>query len=109
MFLVHFTKKIIAKTSTALTAGSTYNSSPVFVAGYRKINLLAKSDKASATNGLKIQQSIDGTNWDYENTWTLAAATGRVESVEVYGDYVRISFTNGGTNQTYFRLLANLR
>ena len=59
---------------------------------------------ASATDGVQLQQSLDGTNWDLIDAYTLPAATGKTFSAPVQGKFFRIVFTNGATLQTVFRL-----
>ncbi len=99
-------RRLILRTETALGTNAVYNSDAIDVDGLKQITLLAFANQASANNGLKVQQSIDGTNWDSEITWTLSASTGRAESVEIYGRYVRIQLTNGAVAQTTLRLAA---
>lgn len=62
------------------------------------------SDVASATNGLSIQQSIDGTNWDHSDDYTVPAGSGKNYSINPHARYMRVVYTNGGTEQTVFRL-----
>lgn len=62
------------------------------------------SNVASATDGLSIQQSSDGTNWDLTDTYTVPAATGKVFVPQKAARYMRVVYTNGGTLQTSFRL-----
>jgi len=62
------------------------------------------SNVASATDGLSIQQSSDGTNWDITDVYTVPAATGKVFVVQKAARYMRVVYTNGGTLQTSFRL-----
>lgn len=59
---------------------------------------------ASATDGLSLQQSSDGTNWDVTDAYTIPAATGKVYSIPRQARYFRVVYTNGGTGQTTFRL-----
>ena len=99
----------IAHTTTPLGANGVYTSGVFNAIGFQRITMQAYSDQGSAANGLEIQQSIDGTNWDRRDRWTLAAATARAESMERYGQYVRVRLTNGGTDQTVLRLAAFVR
>lgn len=62
---------------------------------------LMYSDQAGS---LLIEQSIDGVNWDLDTTVALVAVTGKEFKVEVYASYIRLTFTNGATPQTEFRL-----
>ena len=62
------------------------------------------SDQASATDGLMIQQSSDGTNWDHDDVYTVPAATGKNYSINPVAKWARIIYTNGAVEQTEFRL-----
>jgi len=62
------------------------------------------TDQASATDGLSIQQSSDGTNWDHSDDYTIASGAAKNFSLNPFAKYFRIVYTNGTTAQTYFRL-----
>jgi hypothetical protein len=62
------------------------------------------SDVASATDGLVVQQSTDGINWDHDDKYTISAATGKNFSFNTYARYMRVIYTNGSTAQSEFRL-----
>lgn len=75
-----------------------------------------KSDRSDYITGmvfsdqsgsLAVQQSIDGVNWDISTTHAVTGGTGLPFSDPVYGPYWRLRYTNGGTNQTTFRLGAH--
>jgi len=67
------------------------------------------SDTASATNGLSVQFSGNGTNWDIIDTYTIPANTGKTFSFQPSGRLMRIVYTNGGIAQTSFRLNTYLK
>jgi len=67
------------------------------------------SDVASATDGLAIQQSSDGTNWDHDDVFTIPAGTGKNFSINPHSKYVRVVYTNGGVGQGVFRLQTILK
>lgn len=91
--------------STAtLTSGSTFTGLAEDVKDFATIQIAVIADQASGTNGLSIQQSTDGSNWDITDTYTIPASTGKTFSVQVAARYFRIVYTNGGTGQTSFRL-----
>jgi len=93
-------------TNTPLNANITYTGTS-FNAEKAKlsyVNFIGISDQASAANGVKVQQSFDGTNWDYESLYSALAATSLALSIRLIGKYVRIIWINGAVNQTYFRL-----
>jgi len=62
------------------------------------------SNVASATDGLSIQQSSNGTNWDILDVYTVPAATGKTFGVQCTAKFFRVVYTNGGTIQASFRL-----
>lgn len=64
---------------------------------------------ASATDGLSVQFSSDGTNWDSTDDYTIPATTGKTFSFQPQARYMRVVYTNGGTLQTYFRLQTILK
>lgn len=78
------------------TASDVLNCGTVFVNTY--------SDVASATDGLMIQQSSDGVNWDHDDVFTVPAGTGKNYSINAHSKYLRVLYTNGGINQGIFRL-----
>lgn len=91
--------------STAtLTSGSIFTGTADDSLIYNEIRVSVFSNVASATDGLSIQQSQDNSNWDITDVYTVAAATGSTFAVPRQARYVRIVYTNGGTNQGSFRL-----
>ena len=71
---------------------------------YSAINISVWADQDSATGGLSMEWSQDGTNWDEKMNVSIGA--NRVESYEfgVRARYFRIVYTNGSTAQGAFRL-----
>ena len=68
-----------------------------------------KASHASATDGLSVQQSTDGTNWDHTDEFTIPADTGKTFSFQPAAKFLRVVYTNGGTLQTFFRLQTVLK
>lgn len=91
-------------TVTPLSANATYTGTSELINGYGIIYVNIFADVASATDGLVIQQSSDGVNWDHDDKYTLPANTGKNYSINPYARYLRLIYTNGGTSQNYFRL-----
>jgi len=94
-------------TTTPLAGGTTYTSSTRDFNFCRLgfMGLMAFADQASATDGFKIQQSIDDVNWDLDvGKETVSANVGKGIKVAIVGRYARASYTNGGVAQTVFRL-----
>jgi len=96
------------KTTTTLGACAVFTSDALSATGSARITGIIYSDQSSAADGVKIQQSIDGTNWDYESSFTLTGGSGLAFSVELVAAYVRIRYENGPTAQTEFRLACYL-
>lgn len=91
-------------TETPLLADGVFTGEAVLTNGYGIVYVSVYSDVASATDGLVVEQSTDGTNWDFNDTYTVPADTGKTFSIQPAGRYIRVTYTNGGTDQTAFRL-----
>jgi len=74
------------------------------VTKYASINVCVASDVASATDGLKVEFSEDGTNWDHSHKTTYSAASGIGYIFNAEFKFARVVYTNGAVAQSYFRL-----
>ena len=96
--------------STANSSTATLGSSGVFtgtaedVTDYAIAYVTVFADQTSATDGLSVQQSSDGTNWDFTDVFTIPANSGRTFSFELAAQYFRVVYTNGAAAQGAFRL-----
>lgn len=91
--------------STAtLGGGAAFTGTADDVTNYAWIQVSVFSNVTSATDGLSLQQSSNGTNWDITDTYTITAATGKVFSVQPGARFFRIVYTNGAGAQASFRL-----
>lgn len=91
--------------STALLLLSgTFTGTGEDVTEYSHIVVSVYASHASATDGLQLQQSTNGTNWDWVDSYTVPATTGKSFSAPVQGKFFRVVFTNGGIMQTDFRI-----
>lgn len=98
-------KLSVVNSSTALLGiSAVFTGTSEEVKDFSSIVISVFSDVASATDGLSIQQSSNGTNWDITDTYTIAAATGKTFSVQPAARFFRVVYTNGGTGQASFRL-----
>lgn len=61
---------------------------------------------ADQAGTLHIEQSMDGTNWDIDTSYTIAANDGKGFKEDIFAPYVRVRFVNGATPQTAFRITA---
>lgn len=91
-------------TSTPLGADAVFTGEAEDITHESVIIITVYSDKASATDGLSIQWSTDGTNWDGSDDFTIPAATQKTFSFQPVAKYMRIKYTNGSVEQTEFRL-----
>ena len=93
-----------SSTSTPLGIGGVFTGVASETLDYALIFVSVKSDVASATDGLVVQQSPDGTNWDLYDNFTIPAGIGKTFSFQTAEKYFRVVYTNGGTEQSYMRL-----
>lgn len=62
----------------------------------------AFSDQAGT---LLVQQSFDGTNWDIQNSFTVAAATvNAAVDIDVIAPYIQFKYTNGASAEGALRV-----
>lgn len=95
-------------TATPLGIGATFTGEWVDVTEYGIIYVNTYSDVASATDGLSIQQSSDGTNADHDDVFTIGAGSAKNFAINPYAKYYRVVYTNGTVAQTMFRLQSKL-
>lgn len=98
---------LLNSTSATLLSGAAFTGTGEDVANFSEMRVTVFANVASATNGLSLQQSTDNTNWDVVDVYTIpvmAAGEGKTFVVPRQARYFRIVYTNGGTNQTTFRL-----
>ena len=62
------------------------------------------ADQASATDGLAIQFSLDGTTVYHQHLFSVAANAGQSIPLGIEPAFVRVVYTNGAVAQTSFRL-----
>lgn len=98
-----------ASSTTPLAGGATYTSAAFEVTKYSAINVNVFSNVASATDGLRVEFSTDGTNWDHSHRTTYPGTTGIGYIFNVEYRYARVVFVNGATAQAAFRLQTILK
>jgi len=94
-------------TTTPLGANATYYgpSRDFLYSRLTTFGVMGYADQPSATNGVYIQLSLDGSNWDYKGATTTLTAAGAVSLAQVVtARYARVVWVNGATAQTAFRL-----
>jgi hypothetical protein len=90
--------------AVVLAANGVFTGTSEDVSAYATIAVTVFADVASATDGLSLQQSSNGTNWDNTDGYTIPAGTGKTFSFPVEARYFRVVYTNGATLQAAFRL-----
>lgn len=98
------TVSTVNSTTANLAGGAVFTGTSENVSGYAAIQVSIFSSHASATDGLSLQQSSNGTNWDLTDTYTISAATGKVYSVQPSANFFRLVYTNGATLTTSLRI-----
>lgn len=95
--------------STApLAGGGVFTGTTMDLLKYAVINVNVNANVDSATNGLSVQFSPDGTNWDHTHSTTYTSGgKGYIFNVEYR--YGRVVFTNGASAQSTFRLQTILK
>jgi hypothetical protein len=92
-------------TTTPLGAGATFTGAAVDVTKYSMVSVLAFSDVDSASGGIVHEFSIDGTNWDFNEVYSLLSAPNtNLTTMGVSAQWFRTRYTNGATPQGAFRL-----
>jgi hypothetical protein len=71
---------------------------------YQSLNAVVFADQVSASNGLQIQVSRDGTTWRVAAQATVTASTYTTLNASLFLRYARVVYTNGAVAQTSFAL-----
>lgn len=96
-------------TTTPLGIGGVFTGTAVEVIDYSTVNINIFTDQDSATDGLEVQFSQDGTNWDHIHYFTISANVSRGYNLAAENKYVRVKYTNGAVAQGAFRLTVLLK
>jgi len=101
----------INSTTDTLNAGLSFTGEWEDITNFGVIVISITSNVASATNGLVVQFSTDGTVAGIvsDDEFTLAAGAKKTWSFQAAAQYFRVVYTNGGTNQTSFNLQTILK
>jgi hypothetical protein len=94
--------------TTTLSSNATFTGASQDCSGYSQVSVLVFADVASATNGLSVQVSSNGSNWDDVQTRTVAAGTATHMAIGLSARYCRVVYTNGSSAQSAFRLSTTL-
>jgi hypothetical protein len=93
-------------TTTPLGSNATFTGTAFYMNDFASWSVTIFADQASAANGLKIQWSNDGSNWDFVDQTTYAASVGNMITFGRKAHYVRLVYTNGASAQGTFRVSA---
>jgi len=96
-------------TSTILAENDTFTGEWQDCLNYQEVNISVDTDQNSATNGLVIQWSADGTVIADTDTFSVYANAGTNYTPNPAFRYVRVVYTNGAVAQTRFNLMTILR
>lgn len=91
-------------TATPLAGDAVFTGTAFNTLDFGFIFLTVFSDVPSATDGLSVQQSSDGINWDNTDEFSIPAGIGKTYSIQPAAKWFRIIYTNGSSEQTDFRL-----
>ena len=91
---------------TPLGIDATFTGVGINVLPYAMITVFVHANVDSATNGIDIEFSSDGTNWDdhYHFMIDVSNSDTRRFQFPITGKFFRVRYINGGIAQTAFRL-----
>jgi len=92
----------------ALGISAVFTGTSVDVSEYIAVQLQVFSDEDSATLGVSVETSVDGTNWDHSHDYDYVAGGESHYDFALPAKYYRVVYTNGVTGQGVFRLQAKL-
>lgn len=95
--------------TTPLAGGATFIGTAMNTLNYSLITISVFADQDSAADGLSVEWSSDGTNWDNFDRFDISASVGKIFSFGPPAKFARVVYTNGGTIQGAFRLETILR
>lgn len=95
--------------TTPLAGAGVFTGTAVSLLGAGSISVTAISNVASATDGLSVQQSPDGTNWDVTDVYTVGAGSNINVLIPVKAAWGRVVYTNAAGAQASFRLQTTLK
>lgn len=94
-----------ANSSTSnLANGATFTGTGESGLNYGSVTVTVFSSHASASDGLCVEQSIDNSNWDIGDYRNVAAGQAATFSVNLFAEYFRVVYVNGGTTTTTLRI-----
>ena len=92
-------------TTTVLDASATFTGTTTDVSGWSSVSVSVFSEEAGT---LILQESSNGTNWDLSSSLSITGGIAASYSRVLESKYYRTRYTNGGDDQTVFRLQTKL-
>lgn len=91
-------------TEVNLSAGEEFIGEWVKTLGYGIGYVSVYSDVDSVVDGLKVEQSINGTEALFDDVFTIIAEKGKNFAINLHVEYLRVRYINGSVAQTHFHL-----
>lgn len=99
----------VNSSSTPLGISGVFTGTAEEITHYSSVSVSVFTDEDSASGGLSLQFSTDGTNWDNTEGHDITAGVHHFVGGMGEGKWFRVVYTNGTTVQTVFRLQTILR
>lgn len=96
-------------TQTPLGANGVYTGTATNITKFAAINVNVVSNVGSATNGVTVQFSADGTNWVHSHSTTYSGGSGVGYIFNAEWQFYRVVYTNGPVAQGTFTLQTILK
>ena len=90
-----------------LAAAAVFTGTSEDISEYSDISVTVFASHATATDGLSLQQSTNGADWDITDVYSIVAATagnGKIFHLGVSARFYRLVYTNGATLTTALRI-----
>jgi hypothetical protein len=94
-------------TTTPLLANDSFVGTVIDTLDYSALSIVVHSDVDSGTDGLEVDYSANGTDWHSGELYTIKGGSTKFFTPALQGRYLRVKYTNGGTDQTEFHLQLN--
>lgn len=91
-------------TTAPLAANLQFTGAWKDVTAYKSVSIYQLSNTTSATGGLKLQFSNDGSTIDFSFDISTSFGVNKFYKLPIYGKFFRVIYVNGGTAQASFRI-----
>lgn len=102
------TVSVVNSSSALLGANATFTGLAENIKDASVISVFCHADQPSATDGLSVEWSSDGINYDDTDKFTITPSGTKIFTFGCTSKFFRIRYTNGPTAQGTFRLQAIL-